>query len=65
MLLMEWLQKYSVLQPVLFIIEDLHWVDPSTLEFSGMHVERERNDSVLTLVTFRPEHPMAKFGQRG
>jgi len=50
-----WLRAYSSRRTVLFIVEDLHWVDASTLEFLTMFVNTGLNDSVLTLFTFRPE----------
>jgi predicted ATPase len=39
----------------LFIVEDLHWVDASTLEFLGQFLAEGLHDSILTLFTFRPE----------
>ena len=65
-LLLEWLREYSSEHPVLFIVEDLHWVDPSTLEFLGLHMEQGLNDSVLTLLTFRPEFrtPWQSYGHQ-
>ncbi len=54
-LLLDWLKELSVLQPLLLIIEDLHWVDPSTLEFVELLVDRGLNDRILTVLTFRPE----------
>ncbi len=53
--LLEWLRKYSSKQPVLFIVEDLHWVDPSTLELLGLLMEEGFHESILTVLTFRPE----------
>src|SRR4029078_12826866 len=31
--LFTWLMRLTRTQPVLLLVEDLHWVDPSTLEF--------------------------------
>ena len=53
--LKEWLRAYSGKQPVLFIVEDLHWLDASTLEFLGEFLAEGLHDRVLTLLTFRPE----------
>ena len=41
--------------PVLMIFEDVHWVDPTSLETLGRTVERIRTLSVLLIVTYRPE----------
>ena len=54
-LLLDWLKGLARIQPLLFIIEDLHWVDPSTLEFVEQLVDRGFADRILTLLTFRPE----------
>ena len=53
--LREWLRACSERQPVLFVIEDLHWIDASTLEFLGQFLAESLYDRVLTLLTFRPE----------
>ncbi len=42
-------------RPVLFIVEDLHWVDASTLEFLGQFLAEGLHDRILTVLTFRPE----------
>lgn len=54
-LLLDWLRELSYRQPLLFVIEDLHWMDPSTLEFLELLVSQGLNDRILTLFTFRPE----------
>jgi class 3 adenylate cyclase/predicted ATPase len=41
--------------PVLMILEDAHWADPTSLEAFGRLVDRIRKLRVLLLVTFRPE----------
>ena len=40
--------------PIVFAVEDLHWVDPSTLEFLTQLVDRIADEPVLALFTFRP-----------
>ncbi len=42
-------------QPVLVLYEDVHWIDPSTLELLGLVIERILRLRVLALITFRPE----------
>jgi predicted ATPase len=41
-------------QPVLFILEDLHWIDPTTLEFLDLLVEQVPTTAIATLLTCRP-----------
>ena len=54
-LLGDWLKECSYQLPVLFIVEDLQWVDPTTLEFLETLVDQGLSDSILTLLSFRPE----------
>jgi class 3 adenylate cyclase/tetratricopeptide (TPR) repeat protein len=42
-------------QPVLMIVEDLHWIDPSTLEILNLLVERIPRMRLLLIATYRPE----------
>src|SRR6202171_448989 len=39
-------------QPVLMIFEDIHWIDPTSLELLSLAVERIRSRAVLLIVTF-------------
>jgi len=41
-------------QPVLFILEDLHWTDPSTLELISLLLDQTPTASLLVLLTCRP-----------
>lgn len=41
--------------PTLIVLEDAHWLDPTTVEFFGLVVERIQRLPVLLVVTFRPE----------
>jgi TOMM system kinase/cyclase fusion protein len=42
-------------QPVLLVIEDLHWADHSTIEYLGFLVDRVESAPILILLTFRPD----------
>ncbi|NQV22402.1 MAG: adenylate cyclase, partial [Rhodospirillales bacterium] len=42
-------------QPVLFVLEDAHWSDPTTLELLELAIEQISDRQVLMLVTHRPE----------
>ena len=41
--------------PVLMIVEDAHWIDPTSLETFGRTVDRIKILPVLLIITFRPE----------
>jgi predicted ATPase len=41
-------------QPVLFILEDLHWTDPTTLEWFNLLLDQTPTASLLVLLTCRP-----------
>jgi class 3 adenylate cyclase len=42
-------------QPALFILEDLHWTDPTTLELLDLLIDQTPTASIYTLLTCRPE----------
>jgi class 3 adenylate cyclase/tetratricopeptide (TPR) repeat protein len=42
-------------QPVLLVVEDAHWIDPSSLEFIRLVLERLISARLLVLLTARPE----------
>jgi class 3 adenylate cyclase len=49
------LEALSRSGPVLMIFEDVHWVDPSSLEVLGRTVDRLKTLPVLLTITYRPE----------
>jgi len=55
--LVELLKATASRGPVLLVVEDLHWIDPSTDELLGMLVEATTYLRVLMLITTRPEYP--------
>jgi predicted ATPase len=50
-------------RPVLEVYEDVHWVDPSTLELLDLLVEGVRALPVLVVLTYRPEFTPPWSGQ--
>jgi class 3 adenylate cyclase/predicted ATPase len=61
--LVDQLAALAAREPVLALYEDVHWIDPSTLELLGMVIERVRQLPVLALITFRPEFQPPWTGQ--
>ncbi len=57
------LRRIAAQQPVLFVMEDLHWVDPSTLEFLTLLVDQGPFACILTLLTFRPDFSLPWTGR--
>jgi class 3 adenylate cyclase len=47
--------RIAAQQPVLFVMEDLHWIDPTTLEFLSLLVDQGPTSHILALWTFRPD----------
>ena len=50
-------------QPVLMIFEDVHWIDPTSLEALNRTVDRIKNLRALLVITFRPEFNPPWVGQ--
>jgi class 3 adenylate cyclase/tetratricopeptide (TPR) repeat protein len=50
-----WVLNTARVQPGVVAIEDLHWVDPSTLELTQILVEQAATAPLLLLYTTRPE----------
>jgi class 3 adenylate cyclase len=42
-------------RPVLVIVEDAHWIDPTTLELLSTYIDRIQHARVLIVITHRPE----------
>ena len=53
--LLEMMYALSTQLPLLIIVEDLHWIDPSTRELLTLFVERPKKGAVFALFTARPE----------
>jgi predicted ATPase len=49
------LEALARTNPVLMIFEDVHWIDPTSLEALSRAVDRIRTLGVLSIVTYRPE----------
>jgi class 3 adenylate cyclase/predicted ATPase len=57
------IEALSRVNPILMIFEDLHWIDPTSLEALGRAVDRIRTRGALLIVTYRPEFQPPWSGQ--
>ena len=53
--LVVWLLAIARRRPVLVIVEDAHWIDPTTREFVAVCIDRLEAAPVLAIITHRPE----------
>jgi class 3 adenylate cyclase/tetratricopeptide (TPR) repeat protein len=54
-LLAQWNLAISAIQPLVLLVEDLHWSDASSLELLGRIIAQSATASVLFVATARPE----------
>jgi class 3 adenylate cyclase/tetratricopeptide (TPR) repeat protein len=54
-LVTRWHLAISEVQPLVVLVEDLHWCDPSSLELLGRLIEQSPTARVLLIATTRPE----------
>ena len=60
------LARVAQARPVLVIIEDVHWIDPSSRDLLAFLVRNARRDRIAVLTTYRPDelhrgHPLRPF----
>ncbi|HEX4283098.1 MAG TPA: AAA family ATPase [Solirubrobacteraceae bacterium] len=60
------LARLAERQPVLLIIEDVHWIDQSSRDLLAFLVRNARRDAIVLVVTYRPDelhrgHPLRPF----
>ncbi|MCU1259780.1 MAG: putative adenylate cyclase, family 3, partial [Bryobacterales bacterium] len=49
------LRATAAKRPLLFVAEDLHWADPSSIELLGEFVHGSRDSAIMVLLTHRPD----------
>ena len=47
--------KMSEQKPILFVVEDLHWIDPSSIEFLTLLIARIENARIFTVLSYRSD----------
>jgi class 3 adenylate cyclase/tetratricopeptide (TPR) repeat protein len=60
----DWLVNLSRQKPVLWILEDAHWVDPTTVEAITRSLGRCDDARILTVITHRPDYRPPWIGRR-
>lgn len=54
-ILLAYVETMATQRPVLLVFEDIHWLDPTTLELLGLLVDRAPGLQALAVLTARPE----------
>ncbi len=54
--LCDWVLRLGHERPVVFLIEDVQWIDPSTAELVGLLIEQLAERPLLLLFTHRPDY---------
>lgn len=54
-LIASWLAAKASRAPLLFVVEDLHWIDPTTLDLLVSLVDSPLPEPVMLVFTYRPE----------
>jgi class 3 adenylate cyclase/tetratricopeptide (TPR) repeat protein len=57
------IESLTAQRPVFIVLEDVHWIDPTTQELFDTLVERIRTLPVLLILTYRPEFAPPWLGQ--
>src|SRR2546428_4419139 len=57
------LTRLAEQKPVLFVLEDAHWIDPTTQELVTRVIDAIASTRVLALITARPEFPSPWTGR--
>jgi predicted ATPase/class 3 adenylate cyclase len=74
--LLNQLKRLARRSPIFVVYEDLHWIDPTSLELLSLAIEHIKDQKILLLATARPEftpqwpahrhvstHPLNRFGR--
>ena len=50
-----WILRQSLAQPLIFLVEDVHWADASTRDLIGLLIQRVGANKAMVLLTFRSD----------
>ena len=57
------IKAMAKLRPILLVVEDSHWIDPSSQELLDQLVGQAREISILIVIAFRPSYQAPWIGQ--
>jgi DNA-binding SARP family transcriptional activator/class 3 adenylate cyclase len=60
---LQMLEGLAAQRPVVALFEDIHWIDPTSLDLLDRTIARIAHLPVLVIATFRPEFQLAWVGQ--
>ena len=60
--LVELLRSLSIKRPIFCLLEDVHWIDPSTQELLDLVVNQIEKAQILLVATHRPEYQQRSHG---
>lgn len=60
---LEWLEVQAAQRPILMLVEDIHWIDPTSLDLLDRLIGRIATLPILMIITLRPEHKPSWIGQ--
>ena len=61
-LLVQVLLKVAKQNPILFVVEDLHWIDPSSIEFLTLLITRIENARIFAVLSCRTDTQPYRYG---
>ena len=60
--LVQVLLKMAEQKPILFVVEDLHWIDPSSIEFLTLLITRIENARIFAVLSCRTDTQHYRYG---
>ena len=60
--LIQVLLKMAEQKPILFVVEDLHWIDPSSIEFLTLLITRIENARIFVVLSCRTDTQPYRYG---
>ena len=61
-LIVQVLLKMAEQKPILFVVEDLHWIDPSSIEFLTLLITRIENARIFAVLSCRTDTQPYRYG---